>query len=106
MKDGINTLDVLEINFRFCRMDININGFRIQIKINELRREWIFRDEFTECIFNRMMQVRIFNEPFIGKKILFPAFLSGEFRFSYKSGDIDNGAGLLHRYQFLVIGVS
>ncbi len=100
---GVNTLAVGEIDFCFCRMDIDIDIGRVHFQKKEVGWEGILRDKFLEGSLHCMMKVGIADKPSVCKKVLFSPGFFGEFGFAYKPADVHHHCVRLHRNQALVI---
>lgn len=57
VQNCVNQLHIDKINFGLCRMDIDINIFRIYFYINKITWKTIFRKKFLKSIFDGVMQV-------------------------------------------------
>ena len=103
MKDGIHQLDFQEVDFRFRRMDVDVDVRWVHFDIQEISREAVLRDHLHVCVLDGMVQISVLDKALVHKEILLASGLLGKLRFDDVTLDAHTLGLLLDRQQSLFV---
>ena len=103
MHDGVNKLDIDEVNLGFCRMYIDIYLLRVNLDIKEIAGEAVLRYQLLIGVLHGMMKVRMLDKAGVHEEILLTPCLFQELRLHYKSVYRHRLRHLIDRQQLTVI---
>ena len=93
----------MKLNFRFCRVNVNVNQMRFNTQKQGVERKRTLRQEIFKGLSYSMIQVSALNKAIVHEQVLLTPCSSCKLRFTYKTLDAYNFGFFLNGHQTFVI---